>query len=74
VEGLCISPFHAALHAWNLKDGEVYDATWPAQHLNRYFGIRFSLEALQAFRRPIGGVFYAWDPMAEYLEKKAARR
>lgn len=38
------------LHAWNLLGGKVYDQTWLANPLRRYFGVAFSPEFIRFMR------------------------
>lgn len=70
VEGLALSPFGPALHAWNVNGDDVFDFTWPCQHLNRYFGIVFDLAFLEEIGHKHGCVFGYMDPLEKYLKKR----
>lgn len=72
-EGLCLSPFGAHLHAWNVRRDKVIDLTWPCAHLNRYFGITFDTTWLLDHNYIHGCVFGHWDPVHQYLAQRASR-
>ncbi len=74
-EGFAVSPSGPMLHAWNVQAGKAIDYTWPATHLNRYFGMIFDLDWLDQIGCPDGGVFYYWSKnqlaFENYLQKMA---
>jgi len=73
-EGLCVAPFGGGmLHAWNIEGGKVIDSTWPMPQLNRYFGIVFEIEFLDAIGFVHGGIFARWDPVKRYMIKGPPR-
>ncbi len=72
VEGLALSPLGPMLHAWNARGDEVFDFTWPCQHLVRYYGIPFSVSFLDEIGHKNGCVFGYLDPLLKYLREKIA--
>lgn len=59
-EGFAVSPSGPMLHAWNIRNGQAIDYTWPVTSHNRYFGMVFDLDWLDQIGCPEGGVFYFW--------------
>ncbi len=58
VEGVAVSPCGPMLHAWITTNGtDVYDFTWPCQHLNRYYGVAFDPKKLREAGYPYGAIF-----------------
>lgn len=74
VEGLAVNPSGIQLHAWNSITGhDVFDYTWPYQHVNKYFGLIFEVEWLKKHWPAPGGILpHLFDEAKEERSKDPA--
>lgn len=68
-EGICVCPSGVEYHAWNIKDGYVYDRTYPMSHYSRYFGTTLEPHWLAKTKFPYGCLWARWRQAEKDLKE-----